>query len=140
MFGGPITNEDYQKYDATQEALRKDLGRKDADAFVDGALWAMAHPDLRMLDFIFYHNASFTRYSFFTKKLWRKVKGFKDADQCDVHAAFIHWWLNGEYGLNRYPVGCTWCGNHDSKEFHDNYLKKYEPVFKAYQDWCYNQR
>ena len=139
MVGGPITNEDYRRYEAMEAAKEMPI-LESTRSFVDGAVWSMSHPDMDMLDFIFYHNASFTRYEFFTKKLWKKVKGFKNAEQCEVHAAFLHWWLEGKFGLKRFPIGCTWCGAFNNEESHNKYLKEYEPVFEAYQDWCYNQR
>lgn len=141
MMNRPITNEEHDRYAATDAARdEKNLYAEERKNFVDGAMWAFRHPGMDILEFIFYTNANFTRYTFFSKELWRKVKGFKDYDKCDVHAAFLHWWLEGEFGLKRFPVGCAWFSSFDSEQFHENYLEKYRPLFDAYQDWCYKQR
>jgi len=36
----------------------------------------------------------FCHYEFFTKELWRKVDGFKMADNAEVLVAFQHYWFH----------------------------------------------
>jgi hypothetical protein len=87
----------------------------------------------------------FGHYAFFTKELWRKVKGFKHADKGEIIAVFLHWWFRYEYGFQTQPVGCGWSCDHptlyDSEdELYDSYINKYMPVIEAFYDWCYRQR
>ena len=87
----------------------------------------------------------FHRYSFFTKKLWKKVDGFKDTDEAEVIMAFIHRWFNYKYGLQNYPVGM--CFSHPLvtpyTEYDSSfieYMRKYKPIFIAYNEWVQSQR
>ena len=87
----------------------------------------------------------FGHYEFFTKELWRKVDGFKKADKAEVIAAFLHWWMRYEYGIQNHTVGIAWGSNYpttykDDDECFNNYIKEYMPVFEAYSEWCYNRR
>jgi len=83
--------------------------------------------------------------TFFTKELWRKEKGFKDADKGEVIAAFMHWWFRYEYGFQTMPVGCSWtCSKPttylDDDKYYESYIKKYMPLFDAYTKWQISRR
>ena len=86
----------------------------------------------------------FYHYSFFTKKLWQKVKGFKDADEAEVVLAFIQWWFRNDFGLQTQPCGCGWYGSFrkwdEEDECFEDYIEKYRPVFEAFTEWRYKQR
>ena len=80
----------------------------------------------------------FGHYKFFTDKLWRKVKGFKNADEADILNYFM---LAILYSKELYycPVGMSW-GSPCDKETCEQYLTKFEAIGKAYRDWCISQR
>lgn len=87
--------------------------------------------------------AKFFRMSdvlYFTKKLWKKVKGFKDKDEAEVIIAFATIRLRN-LGIYTRPCGCAWCSfaNWSHQDVND-YLKDYLPVFEAYSKWCMAQR
>ncbi len=86
----------------------------------------------------------FGHYAFFTKELWRKVKGFENEDEAEVILAFIQWWFRNEFGLQTQPCGCGWYGHfskytEDDESFED-YIERYRPVFEAFTDWCRKRR
>lgn len=81
----------------------------------------------------------FGHYEFFTKELWRKVKGFKKADKAEIIAAFLHYSFHNKFGFYTCPCGMEWFANLD-KECYEGYIKKYEPLLKAYIDWLIKQR
>lgn len=81
----------------------------------------------------------FGHYDFFTKKLWKKVEGFKDNDEAEILAAFLHYWFHNKFGFNTCPCGCGWFTN-ISEESYNEYIKHYETLFKEYGKWCVNQR
>lgn len=89
---------------------------------------------------------TFGHYSFFTDKLWKKVDGFKDADEAEILNAFVCWWARYKFGYLFYPVGCSWATDYPERydaedtEFFDSHIGKYWPVIKAYYEWCNNQR
>lgn len=87
----------------------------------------------------------FGHYDFFTKKLWKKVKGYESADEAEVIAAFLHWWTRFQYGFNTMPVGSGWCGSYPScykedDECYEDYIRDWMPLFIAYSQWCSEQR
>ena len=82
----------------------------------------------------------FNHYSFFTKKLWKKVDGFKDKDEGEVKCAFMSLWAGQILGIHTYPVGVSWCNYNGDKASFDDYLKEWRPVFMAFRDWQFKQR
>ena len=42
-------------------------------------------------NFFFSLIGRFNHYAFFTKKLWKKVKGFEDEDEAEVKCALCHY-------------------------------------------------
>jgi hypothetical protein len=81
----------------------------------------------------------FGHQEFFTKELWRKVKGFKNEDRAEVMAAFLHRWWNYDYGFTTTPVGNGWYGEVEMDSF-NKYIQHWMPVFKAYTEWQCKQR
>lgn len=82
----------------------------------------------------------FNHQSFFTKKLWKKVDGFKDVDEAEVKCAFMSLWTSQHLGIISYPVGASWCSYDGDRSLFDDYIKKWKPVFMAYRDWQYKSR
>lgn len=82
----------------------------------------------------------FNHYAFFTKKLWKKVEGFKDKDEAEVKCAFMSLWALRYLGIRSYPVGAAWCCYNGDKSCFDDYIQEWKPVFHAYMDWMYKQR
>ena len=81
----------------------------------------------------------FGHYAFFTKELWRKVKGYKDKDKGEVIAAFLNYWFHHKFGFNTMPCGCGWFAEL-SEETYNEYEQEWMPLFMAYADWCEKQR
>lgn len=77
----------------------------------------------------------FCHYRFFTKKLWRKVEGFKNEDQAEIHCAFMHKWLYEEFDIMSMPIGISWFAVTKDKKLYENYMDSYKPVFDAYEKW-----
>lgn len=102
------------------------------------------------IEWFFSQIGYFTHYEFFTKELWRKVKGFKNADKGEITAAFLSSWLyyserdkinENPCGPRCIPCGSTWGTVLDwDDETMENYYKQYEPVFEAFRKWQYKQR
>lgn len=80
----------------------------------------------------------FGHYKFFTDKLWKKIKEFKDADEADILNYFMLTELHSKK-LYYCPVGMSW-GSLCDKETCEKYLQKFEKVRKAYIEWCMSQR
>lgn len=91
-------------------------------------------------EFFFWLIGVFNHQSFFTKKLWKKVDGFKDVDEAEVKCAFMSLWTGQHLGINSYPVGASWCSYDGDRALFDDYIKKWKPVFMAYRDWQYKSR
>lgn len=82
----------------------------------------------------------FNHYSFFTQKLWKKVKGFEGEDEGEVKCAFMSLWTHHTLGIVTYPVGSSWCNYHGDTESFDTYMDKWMPLFVAFKDWANSQR
>ena len=91
-------------------------------------------------EFFFELIGVFNHYSFFTDKLWKKVDGFENEDEAEVKCAFMSLWVGQHLGIYTYPVGSSWCHYNGNRESYDEYIKKWDSVFKAFQDWKYEQR
>lgn len=91
-------------------------------------------------DFFFSLLGIFNHYSFFTKKLWKKVDGFKDKDEAEVKCAFMSLWTQGKLGITTYPVGAAWGNFNGDRESFEEYIKEWKPIFTAYMEWYYKQR
>lgn len=81
----------------------------------------------------------FNHYSFFTKKLWREVKGFEKYDESEIKCAFMHYWFHCKFGYFTYPCGCGWFAELDEKSYND-YIKRCKPIIKAFEQWKIEQR
>lgn len=92
------------------------------------------------LEFFFRCMAYFNRYSYFTDKLWKKVKGFENEHEVEVKCAFLSLWTKHTLGITTYPVGCSWCTIHGNEEFFNSYVEKWKPVFEDFDNWCIEQR
>ena len=103
-----------------------------------------------VLDFLFSCNGRFTHYSYFSKQLWRKVKGRENEDQGEVHAMFMHLWLHQKYGTYSTPCGCAWYNFMDDREYPYNngvaekqfndYIEKWKDIISDFNAWCAKQR
>ena len=82
----------------------------------------------------------FNHYAFFTEKLWKKVDGFKNKDEAEAKCAFMSLWTYRTLGIPTYPLGGGWSVYYGSKEFFDEYIKEWMPVFEAFRDWVDKQR
>ena len=88
-----------------------------------------------VIDFLFSYNRKFIHYSYFSKELWRKVKGRKDEDRGEVHAMFIHRWLHQKDGTYSTPCVCAWYNFMDDREYpYDNGTA--EKQFNDYIEKC----
>lgn len=93
-----------------------------------------------MVRTLFYQFAELSRYDFFKKRLWKKVKGFKNWDEAEIVIAFATVRLKN-LGIYTRPCGISWSSFSDwTKEDVEEYLKDYQPVFEAYSKWCMSQR
>lgn len=92
------------------------------------------------LEFFFGCIGYFNHYSYFTKKLWQKVNGFKNEDEAEVKCAFMSWWCYNKMGIVTYPCGMAWCTFDGDKECFDAYVEKWMPVFEDFTDWQLRQR
>jgi hypothetical protein len=81
----------------------------------------------------------FGHHEFFTKELWRKVKGFKNEDRAEVMAAFLHRWWNLDRGFYTIPCGMGWY-TETTKDCFDAYVQRWRPVFDAYSKWVISER
>lgn len=81
----------------------------------------------------------FNHYSFFTKELWRKVKGFKNVDEAEIKCAFMHYWFHHKFGYFTCPCGSSWFAEL-GEEFYNKYIEDYKPVLKAFEQWKIKQR
>ena len=81
----------------------------------------------------------FNHYSFFTKKLWKKVSGFKHEDEAEIKCAFMNYWFHHKFGYY------SWSFRYGrfselSIECYNSYIKKYQPVINAFVQWKIEQR
>lgn len=116
-----------------------------AENFQKGASKETKKEVIRCANWFINSAGIFGHYAFFTKELWRKVKGFEDEDKGQIIAVFLHWWFRYEYGYQDMPIGCGWSNDYPTPyneydECYNNYIEKYRPVIEAYYDWCYRQR
>ena len=82
----------------------------------------------------------FNHYEFFTKELWRKVKGFKNKDEAEVKCAFMSLWTYNTLGIPTYPAGMSWSNYYGDKKLFDDYINEWTPIFNAFKDWINKQR
>lgn len=80
----------------------------------------------------------FGHHEFFTDKLWKKVKGFKNADEAEILNYFMISELHSK-GLYYCGLGMTW-GSPCDKETCEQYLEKFAAVGNAYRKWCISKR
>ena len=92
------------------------------------------------LEFFFRCMAYFNHYGYFTNKLWKKVKEFKNEDEAEVKCAFLSLWTKHTLGIITYPLGCSWCTIHGNEEFFNSYVEKWKPLFEDFDNWCISQR
>lgn len=94
----------------------------------------------RTVEFFISRVGEFNHYDYFVKKLWQKVKGFKDRDEAEVKCFFLSFWLREELGIISCPIGASWsvCPCPDSV-FQD-YKAEWMPVLLDYEKWVISQR
>ena len=103
------------------------------------AIEAIESARLEVAEYFINMSGIFGHYKFFTKELWRKVKGFKKTDKAEVIAAFLHYSFHNKFGFYTCPCGSGWFSNL-GKECYEEYIKEYAPLFEAYKDWQIKQR
>ncbi len=126
----------YEPDDAAKDPYAKFFRMSDVLYFTEQT----TKKEEELIGTLFRQFAELSRYEFFTKKLWKKVKGFKDKDEAEVIIAFATIRLRN-LGIYTRPCGCAWCSfaNWSHQDVND-YLKDYLPVFEAYSKWCMAQR
>ena len=91
-------------------------------------------------NFFFSLIGRFNHYTFFTKELWRKVDGFENEDEAEVKCAFMSLWTKQTLGISTYPSGMAWSVYYGNEKIFNDYINKWTPLFKAFQDWINGQR
>lgn len=81
----------------------------------------------------------FNYYSFFTKKLWKEVKGFEHEDEAEIKCMFMHYWFHHKFGYFTIPCGSGWFVESD-QESYEIYMERYFPVLDAFINWTIRQR
>lgn len=127
----------YEPYDvAKAPSYAKFFRMPDVLHFTEQA----AKKEKDMVHTLFNQFAELSRYDFFKKRLWKKVKGFKNRDEAEIVIAFATARLKN-LGIYTRPCGISWSSFSDwTKEDVEEYLKDYQPVFEAYNQWCMSQR
>ena len=103
------------------------------------AVEAVEAARLEIAEFFVSLSGIFGHYEFFTKELWKKVKGYEKEDKAEIIAAFLHFWFHNKFGFYTCPCGSGWFANL-SKESYEEYISEYKPLFEAYNEWCIKQR
>ena len=93
----------------------------------------------QLCKWFFSFSERFSHYSFFTKKLWKKVKGFEKEDKAEIECAFMCYWLHLEYEQYDAHHGVKWFTK-ICPTFYENYIRKYKPVIDAFEKWKEEQR
>lgn len=81
----------------------------------------------------------FNHYSFFTEKQWKNIKGFENQDEAEIKCAFMHYWFHYKFNCFTAPVGVGWFSE-VSENSYNEYIKEYEPVLNAFEEWKMKQR
>ena len=99
----------------------------------------MTKEDKELCEWFFDLVRYFNHYSFFTKKLWKRVKGFKHEDEAEIKCAFMHYWFHHKFGYYTCPCGSAWFSELGI-EYYNSYIKRYQPVINAFEQWKIEQR
>ena len=99
----------------------------------------MTNKEKQLTEWFFNLVGYFNHYSFFTKKLWKRVKGFKHEDEAEIKCMFMHYWFHNKFGYFTMPCGCGWFAELD-KDCYDEYISRYQPVIDAFEQWKTEQR
>ena len=59
--------------------------------------------------------------------------------EANIKCAFMHWWFHNKFGYFTAPVGMTWF-HETTEESYNDYIKQYQPLFKAYGKWIEKRR
>lgn len=81
----------------------------------------------------------FNHYSFFTEKLWKKVKGFENEDEAEIKCMFMHYWFHHKFGYYTVPCGAAWFAEL-TEDFYNRYIERYKPIIDAFEQWKIEQR
>jgi len=81
----------------------------------------------------------FNHCSFFTKKLWKEVKGFENEDEAEIKCMFMHYWFHHKFGYKTMSCGLEWFTELDQEPY-ERYMERYLPVRKAFIKWNIEQR
>ena len=81
----------------------------------------------------------FNHYSFFTKKLWKKVKSFEKEDEAEIKCMFMHYWFHHKFGYYTIPCGSSWF-TELTEDCYNRYIERYKPIIDAFEQWKIKQR
>lgn len=99
----------------------------------------MKQKEIEFCSWFFNLVGCFNHYSFFTMKLWKEVEGFEKYDEAEIKCAFMHRWFHDKFGYFTCPVGMNWFCE-VSETSYRNYIKEFELIFNAFEQWKIDQR
>ena len=99
----------------------------------------MTQNEKELVEWFFDLVGYFNHYEFFTKKLWKKVKGFEKEDEAEIKCMFMHYWFHYKFGYYTCPCGSSWFTVVD-KDSYDSYITKYKPVLDFFATWATDQK
>ena len=99
----------------------------------------MTQEEKRLAKWFFNLVGCFNHYSFFTKKLWKNIKGFEKEDEAEIKCMFMHYWFHHEFGYFTMPCGMAWFTELDEDSY-NHYIASYQPIIEAFEQWKIEQR
>ena len=99
----------------------------------------MTQEDKILFEWFFNLVGYFNHYSFFTERQWKNIKDFENKDEAEIKCAFMHYWFHHRFGYFTCPVGMSWFAE-VSENSYNEYIKEYEPVLNAFEEWKIKQR
>ena len=99
----------------------------------------MTKEDKILFEWFFNLVGYFNHYSFFTERQWKNIKGFENKDEAEIKCAFMHYWFHHRFGYFTCPVGMSWFAEVNENSYNE-YIKEYEPVLNAFEEWKIKQR
>lgn len=99
----------------------------------------MTQNEKELVEWFFDLVGYFNRYEFFTKRLWKKVKGFERENEAEIKCMFMHYWFHYKFGYYTSPCGSSWFTVVD-KDSYNSYITKYKPILDFFVTWAIDQR
>ena len=100
----------------------------------------MNNKEKELSEWVFSSVRYFNHCSFFTEKLWKKVKGFEDEDEAEIKCMFMHNWFHHKFGYFTMPCDSEGFIETLDRELYERYMERYLPVRKAFVKWRIEQR